>query len=137
MQIQCPHCEKENNLNLEKEVVCGECKESLSGSFLYVSAAKKPIIGAAAALFIGYFGHKTVDHIISVNRFPLEVEYSMLNTCINSDTNIISSKLYLRKKEVCLCSLDKTLEDVNYSDLKDDSKMVADVFREKMATCRK
>jgi len=133
MQIECPHCSKGNKLKIEK-VVCGECKESLSG-FTYTKYSK-PFISATTALFIGVFGYRAVDnHFLDEPRYPLTVEHEIIQLCLNSSQRPIARNIYQGKEKICLCALENVMKKIPYDELDNDPSGFLTLFERKAAAC--
>jgi hypothetical protein len=133
MQIECPHCTTVNDLGLTNTVACEKCKEALTGH-LY----RKPLISASMALMIGIGGYYGVDkYVLEETRYPLAVEYSLVDSCTNSDSRIFSRSGYQEKKQVCICALEKTSNDMSYSDYKNDQQRFLSEFKSNALSCIK
>lgn len=114
MNIECPKCFKNNNLNLEAKVNCGHCKEEISG-YTY----KKPIISATTALMIGVGGFYVTDkYVLAEDRYPVEIEYSLIDSCVSSSREPMRYRYYEWKQDICFCSLEETMKEVSYRDYK-------------------
>lgn len=134
MQIECPSCSKVNKLNLEKNVVCGECKENLSG-FKYKKHGK-PIFTATSALIIGVLGYKNINtYFLEEPRYPLQIEYSIIEACVNLHKEPLTMRAFETKREICLCSLEETMKDISYDSFKDDKDAFLNTFDKKVNVC--
>tara|TARA_B100000446_G_scaffold184189_2_gene205715 strand:- start:3266 stop:3664 length:399 start_codon:yes stop_codon:yes gene_type:complete len=132
MKIECPKCFKENNLNLEAKVNCGHCKEEITG-YTY----KKPLISATTALMIGAGGFYAVDQVVLADdRYPVTTEYSIIDSCLNNYREPIAYRIYDEKREVCICTLEKTMEEFSYNDFKEGQEAFIKVFEGKVKECR-
>lgn len=132
MKIECPKCFKENNLNLEAKVNCGHCKEDITG-YTY----KKPLMSAATALIIGAGGFYAADHfVLADDRYPVTTEYSIIDSCLNNYRGPVAYRIYDEKREVCICTLEKMMEDVSYKDFREDQGKFIKLFESKVKECR-
>ncbi|MGI2853445.1 hypothetical protein ACRTDR_04410 [Shewanella algae] len=119
MQIECPHCQKSNGFLEDQDVVCGKCKKSLRG-FSY-RQIKKPLMKAStAALVFGVIGYRVGDIDANHHRYPLAVEYQLVQLCVNPYKTPIAHDVYGRKQDICLCAIDKATREIKYSALKDE-----------------
>lgn len=133
MKIECPKCFKENNLNLEAKVNCGHCKEEITG---YTYTYKKPLISATTALIIGAGGFYAADRfVLADDRYPMTIEYSIINSCLNNDRKPVAYRIYDKKREVCICTLEKMMEDVSYNDFKESQDAFFKAFEGKVKEC--
>lgn len=119
MHVLCPSCSAENKVKAGREIVCGKCKASLSG-FVYRSY-RAPLLTAISALVIGAYGSYKIDHnYFDGARFPVRLEYAIIDTCITSHRVILSTEEFKDKRSVCLCAYKETVKEVPYSDAKDN-----------------
>lgn len=74
---------------------------------------------AILAFAVGVAGYSVVDrNVLDSNRYPLNVEYAMVNACTNGDLSALPRELYDSKQEICLCAVEKIVDDVPLSELK-------------------
>lgn len=130
MKIECPHCFKENTLNLEGRVDCEHCQEDLANN-----SYKKPIFSGGTVLVIGILGGQIADYAIFDNRYPLKVEYSLIDTCLNSSDTALNRILYKKKREVCICSMQETMNEISYIRYKVDDKGFFSAFEANLKQC--
>ena len=130
MKIECPNCQKENNLKLEAKVKCGSCGEELTGS-----TYKKPIISGMALLTIGVIGGQFVDYAVTDNRYPLKTEYSLIESCANSYEKPVKRRIYSNKKEICLCAMEDTMNEISYIRYKVDKDDFLLAFEKNADNC--
>ena len=67
----------------------------------------KPLKAAGLATILAYGGSQFIDYAISDNRYPLDVEYAVLEACSSSYKEPLSYSTYSSKKELCLCALEQ------------------------------
>lgn len=134
MQIECPSCSKVNNLDIKKNVVCGACKKPLSG-FKYKKHGK-PILTVTSAIIIGALGYKSIDtYFLEEPRYPLPIEYSIIEACVNLHKAPLAMKEFETKREICLCSLEETMKDITYDSFKGNEDIFFDTFEGKINDC--
>lgn len=134
MKIQCPSCSADNEIEFGDNIICGECKKTLAGH--YYKKFKKPFISATTALFIGAFGTYKADQIFFEDqRYPVNVEYELVDSCVNSSRTLMSSRRHAEKTQVCICALEKTMEAISYQDLKKSESEFVTRFRNSIASC--
>ncbi|WP_018414459.1 hypothetical protein [Teredinibacter turnerae] len=134
MQIECPSCATVNKIEFGENIVCCECKESFAGHSY--KKFKKPLISATTALFIGAFGTYKADQIFFEDqRYPINVEYELIDSCINSSRVPMNSYRQTEKTQVCVCALEKTMEVISYEELKKSESEFLTRFRSSLASC--
>lgn len=134
MHIECPSCSKDNEIEFGKNIVCSECKESFAGHSY--KKFKKPFLSATTALFLGAFGTYKVDQIFFEDqRYPLKVEYEIVDSCVNSSSRLMSSHQQNKKTEVCICALDTTMKAMNYKEYKESESGFLTRFSESVKSC--
>lgn len=134
MQIECPSCATDNKIEFGENIVCSECKESFAGHSY--KKFKKPLLSATTALFIGAFGTYKADQIFFEDqRYPLNVEYELIDSCINSSRIPMNSYRQTEKTQVCVCALEKTMEVISYEKLKKSESEFLTRFRSSLASC--
>lgn len=135
MHIKCPSCDEDNEIEFGENIVCGSCKKTFSG--YYYHKIKKPILSATTAMLIGAFGAYKVDQVFFEKyRYPLDVEYELLNVCINSFSKPVRSSVYAKRTKQCICGLEKTLESVSYKELKENELLFQARFQSDFISCR-
>jgi hypothetical protein len=134
MQIICPNCSSENKIEYEENIICSDCKKSLAGHTY--KRFKKPLISATAALFIGAYGaHKIDKEFIEDSRYPVGVEYELIDGCINASRNFMNSVWRVDKTKICVCALEKAMEDISYKDMKKSEPEFLTRFSSSIASC--
>ncbi len=105
LKLKCPSCDLENSINIDKNIVCYNCKEKLFKSKnSFIKFAKETIIisGISGIIFFTYkIGHQ------NENRYTIKEEYAFLNECINSGSNLNTKKKINFNFEICVCTLSK------------------------------
>lgn len=137
MIVECPKCSKDKEIEYAKNIVCDECNSSFFG--YRFKKHRKKLVSATAALMIGTAGgYKINDYLVpSDNRYPLEIEYQLVERCLNAETRILTRKSHAMKQEICLCAVGRTASGLNYSDLKDQTATsFTRIFQNNIANCR-
>ncbi|HHY0506342.1 TPA: hypothetical protein ACVU5Q_002581 [Vibrio parahaemolyticus] len=125
MKIECPHCQTDNDIEFAENIACKECEKSFKG----FKFGKRKLVSASTVLFVGAIGGYNVNAALDEKRYPLEVEYAIVDTCINSAKNMVSVSWYESKRETCLCALAETEKSVPYSDYKSDQQLFLSNFK--------
>lgn len=134
MQIECPSCSTDNQIEFGENIICNQCKESFAG-YSY-KKFKKPLISATAALFIGAFGTYKADQIFFEDqRYPLNVEYELIDSCVNASRTLASVYRQANKTQVCICALGKTMKAISYKELKKSEPEFLTHFRKSISSC--
>jgi hypothetical protein len=130
MQIECPKCFKENDLD-GAPVTCTHCKEDISNYKF-----KSPILSATTALVLGVGGFYAADkYVLPDDRYPLAVEYSIIDSCLSNDRRPIAYQIYDRKRNICICTLEETLKDVSYRNYRKDQANFITQFERNVRKC--
>lgn len=134
MHIECPSCSTDNKIEFGENIICNECKESFAGHSY--KKFKKPLVSATTALFIGVFGTYKADQIFfEGQRYPISVEYELIDSCVNSSRTLFNSFQYSDKTKTCICALNKTMEVISYKELKKSESEFLTRFRSSIASC--
>lgn len=112
------------------EFQCKTC-ESVIEKF----TVKKPLKAAGIAAILAYGGSQFIDYAISDNRYPLGIEYAILEACSSSYKEPLSYGIYGSKKKLCLCALEDTMNEISYIRYKVDEKSFLRAFEENAKSC--
>jgi len=113
------------------EFQCKTC-ESIIEKF----SIKKPLKAAGLAAVLAYGGSQFIDYAITDNRYPLSVEYAVLEACSSSYKEPISYSSYGSKKQLCLCALENTMNEISYIRYKVDEKGFLKAFEKNAKSCK-
>ncbi|MFY4842157.1 hypothetical protein ACOTWI_07490 [Aliarcobacter butzleri] len=130
LEIECSHCSKENKINLSTEIKCKHCKKPLIGQ-----KYKKPFMPAITAIILGIGGGYYFNEKLDDNRYPLSVEYTLINSCVSNDERPLLRKNYNNKERICICALDKTQKEIDYSEYKKKQNTFMNIFEVKANEC--
>lgn len=130
LEIECPHCFKENKINLSTEIKCKHCDKPLIGE-----KYRKPIISGMTAIIFGLSGGYYVNEWIDKERYPISVEYSIIEKCVSNYDKPIKKKIYGNKREVCICAMEKTEQELSYSEMKETTHDFINIFESKARGC--
>ena len=134
MKIECPSCTKPNEIFFNGDISCSECKNSFLGHSY--KKIKKPFISATAALILGAFGtYKVNQNFFKDERYPINVEYELIDLCVNSSRVLMNSHQYLKKTETCICSLNKTMKEISFSEINKSELEFSTRFRKNAYEC--
>ncbi|MCJ8326764.1 MAG: hypothetical protein MJK08_06650 [Campylobacterales bacterium] len=126
LEVECPHCEVENEIKLSSEIKCKECKKSLLGAKyrnILFSAGTIFVLGAG----IGSFG----DTYLNINRASVKTEYKMMKQCINLYGN------YSRVRNNCACAVESMAGIVDAQKARAYGRdWLEDVLRDKYDSCK-
>jgi len=101
---------------------------------------KQKITSLIMALTLGGVAGHHIDDIVEkydlqVNRYPIKIEYEIINNCISNDEKPIAREIYLDKKEICTCALGNTELDYSYSSYQKDYNTFLEIFELKAKEC--
>lgn len=130
INLQCPKCKKKTAVNLSKAVKCLHCNETITNHNV-----KRIVAIAAAALTIGIGSGHAIDDSFEKNRYPVDVEYGIIENCITANEQRLSYKNYSRKQDICECALLKTQEKIGYTTLQMNEDGFLKEFQEQVSSC--
>lgn len=134
MRIECPSCSKDNEISFSENIICCECNNSFSGHSY--KKFKKPFISATAALIIGAFGTYKADQIFfKVDRYPTSIEYEIIDLCTNSSRVVLEREKHIKKTKLCICALNKTMQEVSYKEFRKSESDFSTRFRRNVDSC--
>lgn len=134
MQVECPSCQTDNKIEYAENIVCSSCKESFNGHVF--KKFKKPLISASTALIIGIYGtYKIDDTFFEEKRLPIQIEYELIDSCVNSSNRALRSSRYISKKESCMCALEQTLLKIDYKEMKKNESLFMTRFNSNIRVC--
>ena len=133
LEVNCPNCDKENIIKLSSEIKCKNCEEPLT-KWKY-NQFRKPFIGTFSALLIGGFAGHHIDDYFEKNRYPVAVEYKILDNCISSYDMPLRRSYIRDKKNVCVCAFSKTIKEYDYGDFKENQNDFLMLFEQKANEC--
>ncbi|MGO3890114.1 MAG: hypothetical protein ACTJHW_03965 [Paenalcaligenes sp.] len=96
----------------------------------------KPLISIFTAVLIGGIGVYEIDkRFFAENRYPVAVEYELVEACVNASRSALTAAQHKRKKEICTCALVKTQVDISYKDMRKDGKLFTSRLKENANNC--
>ena len=135
MNIECPSCSEENKIEYGEYIRCNKCGSSFTGHTY--KKFKKPLITASSALLIGVFGTYKIDQLyFNEQRYPVSVEYEIIDNCVNSDKRAFTSNQYLDKKKRCSCALKLTMDSMSYEEATGNNSQFLHSFISKLDQCK-
>lgn len=135
MKIICPHCSTENKIEYGENIVCDECNKTFAGHTY--KRFKEPLISAVGAFVIGAIGaHEVGERFFEDNRYPINVEYELVDSCVNASRHPMNSQERKNKTEICICALEKTIDEITYEDLQKSESEFLTRFRDSIVSCR-
>lgn len=135
MIVECPKCAKDKEIEFAKNIICDECKSSFFG--YRFRKHKRKLISATTALLIGTAGGYKAGDFFTEERYPLAVEYQLVNSCVNSDKRSLQRESYERKQQDCICAVAMTASQFSYSELKRTARgALESAFKTNIARCR-
>lgn len=131
VEITCPKCSKDTTFNVTEAISCSHCQ----ASFQKVKFAKKAMITAWTALAVGgYAGHK-IDDLLEPNRYPIAIEYAVIESCTKGGREIGYQRLATAKFGICACALEKTQKTIDFKLYKSDPSDFWTTMRAMAPTC--
>lgn len=113
MIIECPHCRHDNEIEYAEHIRCKKCEKDYKG---YKFSKRKWIATGTLVVGVVFGVHTGKDHLLHDNaaRYPLDVEYAFLDSCVNGSNNLLSTSRYQDKRKVCLCAMKETQKQLSY-----------------------
>lgn len=135
VNIECPSCAANNEVKLNTRMHCKQCEEDLANHSY--KRQGKSILSITGALALGAFSYQQIDeHFLTKDRYPLRVEYSIVEGCIRGDATPVHSYLLQAKRKMCLCGLEKTTHQISYNEYKKDKKNFYRSFASNALDCQ-
>ena len=133
IEITCPKCSKDNTVKLSDQLNCKHCEEEITGK-KYI---RKPwiLIPTTLAVLSGVAGGVYIDEKIETDRYPISIEHSIVESCIHADGKIRNKKYVIEKKEICVCALENTIDEISYSEFQNKKYKFTTVFSQQIANC--
>ncbi|ACU89414.1 hypothetical protein [Desulfomicrobium baculatum] len=122
--LECPHCKTENKIHLEN-TNCEKCDKSFSGTKFKKAAAS--ILMTSMLVSSGLFGYKQYQK--NSHRYPISVEYSIIDKCVSGSGYLIPREYVSHKLKICVYSLEKSQENISYSEYSGDTAQFANEFQ--------
>ncbi len=130
MEQSC-NCQDKAKISTKVEFGCENCNKVIEKFTI-----KKPLRLAGLAAVIAYGGSQFIDYAITDNRYPMKVEYSLLDACISSEKKPLDFNSYGDKKQKCLCALEDTMNEISYIRYKVDRKGFVAAYKKNARMCK-
>jgi 20S proteasome alpha/beta subunit len=131
MQIECPSCHQNNEIEYAKNIKCGSCQKTLAGHFY--KRASKPFLSTAIVVGITAFGGYSLLSEDNSDRYPIAVEYELINSCSNLSYGALSRKSAATKQNMCICALKETMSEISYHKI--DNSNFSNSFSNNLQNC--
>lgn len=134
-QLSTPACSCESdrqNYIVDVIVSCSNCSNRLIKKTI-----KKPYKVAAILAVLSYGTSQFVEYVITDNRYPLDIEFETLSACVNPYERPILYNSYRNKKEICLCAMEDTMNEISYVRFSVDERGFLDAFEQNIIHCSK
>lgn len=125
-------CECDNGVTLATiKLYCKTCNSTLEKI-----AIKKPLKTAGIAALIAFSTSHVISYAVTDNRYPLAVKYEILDSCISSSQQPLSGHYYRKKKELCLCAMEDTMNQISSTRKKITDWNFVKAFEENAQSCK-
>jgi len=131
MVVKSCDCGDDAKLGATLKVYCKTCKNVIKKFSI-----NKPLKAAGITIFIAYGSSQGINYAITDNRYPLKTEYNLLEACTKLDRKLLSTKVFKKKRKVCLCTLTDTMNEISYSRYIVDKDGFFESFRTNIKTCK-
>lgn len=126
-------CDKKNkNYLVDIIIKCSLCEKILKQKRI-----TNPYKVAALLVVISYGTSQFIDYAVTNNRYPLDVEYAVMDSCSNSYKRTYTQREYGKKKSICFCALEDTMNEISYARYLLDNTKFLNVFKKNTAICIK
>jgi len=101
LDVECPHCFEENNIDLTSAIQCKKCEKPL-----LTKKDSKLLLSGVVAAFIGTgaIAGVMLDDITEIYKLPFKMKYKMTQTCLQEFSK---NGQYTREtRDTCLCAVD-------------------------------
>jgi transcriptional regulator with GAF, ATPase, and Fis domain len=68
----------------------------------------KSIGSMMIAIVLGTVGGVFLDKQFETNRYPINIEYNIINNCLSAYEKPLRREYYEKKRKVCICALKET-----------------------------
>lgn len=101
---------------------------------------KKKVASILMALTVGGVSGHYVDDLIEkynlqTDRYPINVEYNIIDKCISNYDEPISERVYRDKRKMCICALEKTEINYSFKLFREDKNRFLNIFETKAREC--
>ncbi len=101
---------------------------------------KKKVASILMALTVGGVSGHYVDDLIEkynlqTDRYPINVEYTIIEKCIFNYNEPINEKVHIDKRKICICALEKTEINYPYELFREDNNRFLNIFETKAREC--
>lgn len=117
-------------------VVTGKIHCKTCANIVKRFSVKKPLKSAGIAALLAFSGSQFIDYAITDNRYPLDVESAILESCASSYEQPLSSSSYRSKKKLCLCALEETMNEISYVRYKVNENGFLKAFESNAKSCK-
>jgi len=140
INLVCIKCNTENAIQVSKELHCKKCSEKLTGR----KYGKIVAIPLMTIIVSGLFGYVLIDKLDNRgniigrqgNRYPIKMEFSLIEECSSGSRNLITQNYFIRKRGICFCALEKTQKTINYKGYIENKAEFFRQFNFHIATCK-
>ena len=125
------YCSEEPEIGATIKFHCKSCS-----SVVKKFTVKKPLKSAGIAAILACGGSLFLDYAISDNRYPLDVEFAVLEACASSHRQPMSYSSFNNKKKVCVCAFEDTMNEISYVRYLVDEEGFLQAFKNNAKNCR-
>lgn len=133
-ELTTTKCSCEENAEIEANISfdCKKCSKNVGSLHI-----EKPFKAAIVTAILAYGGSQFIDYAVTDNRYPTKIEYELIDSCLSSYSKPISYSVYGSKKQVCLCALEDTMNEISYVRYRIDEDGFMEAFEENAISCVK
>lgn len=151
IEVLCPNTKCAKTITAKLSTNRCECGQELTSDSKPTKYIKKPwiVISTAVAFLSGVVGTVGGEYYLvkdnlsnekmaqshTSNRYSVNDEYLIVNSCISEDQRPLQDSYLLRKKAICVCALEKTQMIYGSADYKQNYSAFLETFETKANEC--
>jgi hypothetical protein len=129
--VRCPECLEDTSINLSKNLKCKHCEKPLTNS-RYIKPLIKGTSIFTTAILIGIGSGIGIDEFFEKDRYPISVEYSIIERSLSGDSTPISRGWFKSKKEICFEALERTQKKISYKEYQEEPLKFMDEYEKQL-----
>lgn len=134
MIIECPHCKHDNEIEQAEQIRCTKCEKDYKG---FTFSKRKWLATGTIIVGLAFGVHTGKDHLLHDNadRYPLDVEYAFLDSCVNGSNNLHTIRGYQNKRELCICAMSESQKKMSYAEASKNPNSFKVLFETYVRNC--
>ena len=138
--IKCSSCNHENFIPIDFHKECEKCNSPL---FIIPKKSKFTrnilslifISTIASGSYILLNNQLNYRSKIELNRYPTNIEFELIDKCLNSSNSILDKTLYSIKRDICFCALNNLQKYLNFDGFQSDKYAALTNLNKEVNSC--